>query len=181
MSTSPESSGSERVQIGIIVGAHGIKGEIRVHPTTDFPERFFDMRTLCAQIPGKPKLELEVISARPHEGKGQILVTLSGIDDRTSAEALKGRFITVAPDDRVELPEGEYWIDSLIGLDVIDAESGEHLGKIEDVMPTGSNDVYQVRADDGSRKMVPAIGDVVREISLDDGSMRINLMEGLWD
>jgi 16S rRNA processing protein RimM len=169
------------VQIGRIVGAHGIGGEIRIHPLTDFPERFFEMKALCAQLPGKPDMELEVLSVRPHEAKGQLLVSVAGITDRDAAEALKGRIITVDPQERVELPEGEYWIDSLIGLDVIDAESGEHLGKIEDVMSTGSNDVYQVRTGGGDVKLVPAVGDIVAEISLESGTMRINVMEGLWD
>jgi 16S rRNA processing protein RimM len=169
------------VQIGRIVGAHGIGGEIRIHPLTDFPERFFEMKTLCAQLPGKPDKELEVLSVRPHEGKGQLLVSVSGITDKDSADALKGRIITVAPQERVKLPEGEYWIDSLIGLDVIEAESGEHLGKIEDVLSTGSNDVYQVRTGGGAVKLVPAVGDIIAEISLESGTVKINVMEGLWD
>jgi len=182
MSTSPKDpAGSQRVNIGWIVGAHGIAGEFRIHPTTDYPGRFFEMKTLCLETRGKPRIELEIISARPHEGKGQILIRASGVNDKDAADALKGRVVTIAPEERVELPEGEYWIDSLIGLDIIDDASGEHLGKIEDVMSTASNDVYQVRAGDGSIKMIPAIGDVVREISLPDGTMRITLIEGLWD
>jgi 16S rRNA processing protein RimM len=138
------------------------------------------MKTLRAKARGKPEIELEVISVKPHEGKGQLLVTVRGIEDRDAAEALRGRVITVAPDERVELPEGEYWIDSLIGLDVIET-GGRHLGIIEDVLTTGSSDIYQVRADDGTLKMIPAIEDVVREISLNDGAVKVDLLEGLWD
>ena len=181
MSISPSESGIVRVQIGIIVGAHGIQGAIRVHPTTDYPERFMDMKALVAEHPSKPPVKLEVTGIKFHEGKGQVLVTAEGVNDRDAAEALKGRVITVAPDERVELPKGEYWIDSLIGLDVIDDGSGEHLGKLEEVMSTGGNDVYLIRANDGSQKLIPAIADVIREIAPEKGAMRINVLEGLWD
>ncbi|MDR1138149.1 MAG: ribosome maturation factor RimM [Synergistaceae bacterium] len=177
----------DRIQIGRIVGAHGVRGEIRIMPTTDYPERFFGMKTLRAEFSGgvgassKPAILLKVTGIRPHEGKGQILVTADGIDDKNSADELKGRVITVAPDERVELPEGEYWIDSLIGLNVIDDDRHEHLGKIEDVMSTGSNDIYQIRTGNGAMKLIPAVGDVIRSISLDEGVIRIHVLEGLWD
>jgi 16S rRNA processing protein RimM len=164
-----------------------VRGEIRIVPTTDYPERFFGMKTLFAEFYGdsddssKPPILLEVTGIRPHEGKGQVLVAADGIDDKDSADAMKGYVITVAPDERVELPEGEYWVDSLIGLDVVDDDGGEYLGKIEDVISTGSNDVYRVKTEDGGAKLIPAIEDVVRSISLDEGVMRIHVMEGLWD
>lgn len=181
MSTSSKDASAGRTQIGRILGAHGIKGVLRVHPLTDYPERFFEMEKLYAEKPGKPPRELDVLDVASHTGKGQILVSVAGVSDRDGAEKLAGYLITVTPDERVELPEGEFWIDSLIGLKVVDAENGEHLGNIEDVMSTGSNDVYQVRACDGSLKMLPAIGDVVRDIDLDAGVMKVALMEGLWD
>jgi 16S rRNA processing protein RimM len=172
---------ADRTTIGKIVGAHGVKGTLRIYPLTDYPERFLGMRTLHVEMPGKPHRELEVISITSHEGKGQFLAAVSGVSDRDSAEAFSGYVVTVAHDERVNLPEGEYWIDSLIGLDVLDAESGDKLGVIEDVMSTGGNDVYKVRAEDGSVKMIPAVADIVREIDVAGGSVRVFLMEGLWD
>lgn len=172
---------SGRTLIGRILGAHGIKGVLRIHPLTDYPDRFFHMDKIHIEKPGKPPRELEVVDIAPHEGKGQILLTVAGVSDRDAAEMFAGYAITVAPEERVELPAGEYWIDSLIGMDVIDLESGEHLGNIEDVMSTGSCDVYAVRTPDGALKMIPAIGDVVREIDTDTGCMKVVLMEGLWD
>jgi 16S rRNA processing protein RimM len=183
MSTSPEAGGNvpARVQIGRIVGSHGVRGTLRIHPLTDYPERFFDMKTLHVEKPGKPAKDLEVLSVSSHEGKGQILVTVTGINDCDRAKEFAGWLITVAGDERVELPEGEYWIDSLIGMDVVDSQSGEHLGKIDDVMSTGSNDIYQVRTPDGTPKLVPAVADVIREIDVDSGVMKVTLPEGLWD
>lgn len=139
------------------------------------------MKKLYIEKPGKPYRVLEVLKVSGHEGKGQILVAAVGITDRDRAEELSGYRITVAPDERVELPEGEYWIDSLIGLSVINAESGEHLGKIEDVMSTGSSDLYQVRTPNDETKIIPAIADIVREIDVEAGLMRVSLIEGLWD
>jgi 16S rRNA processing protein RimM len=169
------------VKIGRIVGAHGIKGAIRIFPLTDYPERFLGMRTLNVERNGRPDAVLEVQNISSHEGKGQFLVRVAGIDDRDAANALKGCFVTVARDERVELPEGEYWVDSIIGLTVIDDASGDIMGRVEDVMSTGGNDVYLIRSDDGSAKMLPAIGEVVKKIDIDAGFMRINPMEGLWD
>ncbi|MDR0649354.1 MAG: ribosome maturation factor RimM [Synergistaceae bacterium] len=183
MSTSPDigKSGKRRVQIGYIAGAHGMEGVLRVVPTTDYPERFFDMETLVAEQAGKPPLSLKITGVKHHSGKGQILISAEGVDGRDAAEALKGRKITISPEERVELPEGEYWIDSLIGLEVIDDESGVHLGSIEEIMNTGNNDVYRIRTDDGALKLIPAIRDVIRDISLEHGTVRVKLLEGLWD
>ena len=183
MSTSPdtEKNGKKRVQIGYIAGAHGVGGVLRLVPTTDYPERFFDMETFVAEYPGKSPLSLKITEVKHHSGKGQMLISAEGIGDRGAAEALKGWKITISPEERVKLPEGEYWIDSLIGLDVIDDESGAHLGSIVEIMNTGSNDVYQGRTDDGALRLIPAIRDVVRKISLERGTVRVRLPEGLWD
>jgi 16S rRNA processing protein RimM len=166
--------------IGKIIGAHGIKGVLKIHPLTDFPRRFFDMKKLRIERPGKPSRELDVLNVALHEGKGQILVTALGVNDRDAAEELSGWVITVSNEERAELPEGEYWIDSLIGLDVRDMESGDCLGVIDDVMQTGNHDVYQVSTPDGPR-MIPAVAEVVREIDLEAGVMKVTLPEGLWD
>lgn len=188
-----------RVLIGRVVGAHGIKGAVRVHPLTDYPERFLEMDRLYLERAPKPPKILEVERVSSHEGKGQFLFSLRGVESRDAAEALTGCLVTVAPEERVSLPEGEYWIDSLIGLEVRGRIASEEesetpqlenledlsqldvLGKIEDVMPTGSNDVYLVRTPDGAAKLIPAIADVVRRIDLEAGVMIVALPEGLWD
>jgi 16S rRNA processing protein RimM len=158
-----------------------MEGTLRIYPLTDYPERFKDMKKLYAEIPGKPPRELVVRKMSFHSGKGQILVAVDGINDRDTAEALSGGVITVGRDERVNLQEGEYWVDTLIGMDVSDLESGEHLGVIEDVIPIGPHDIYQVRAADGTFKMIPAVAEVVREIDVDSSCVKVSLPEGLWD
>lgn len=172
---------SERVQIGRILGAHGIKGALRVYPLTDYPARFFEMDTLYVERTGKPPLKLAVQKVASNESRKQLLVTVAGIEDRDGAEALAGAFITVSREERVTLGEGEYWIDSLLGMDVFDVDGDRHLGKVEDVMPTGGNDVYRIRTPDGDLKMIPAVASVVRDIDVNAGVMKISLLEGLWD
>lgn len=183
MSTSRDESGrpQSRVLIGTIVGAHGVKGTLRIHPLTDYPERFLHMKVLHVERLGAPSRELAILSASRHVGKGQVLVTVAGITDRDGAEALAGYVVTVAQEERVSLSEGEYWIDSLIGLAVINEANEERLGVIEDVMSTGSSDLYLVRTEAGEEKMLPAIEDVVREIDVNGGFVRVCLIEGLWD
>ncbi|MDR1915063.1 MAG: ribosome maturation factor RimM [Synergistaceae bacterium] len=181
MSISLNSGNTERISIGKIVGAHGIRGGIRILPLTDYPERFFGMERIYIEKSGRPHRILDIESIRPHDAKGQLLAMVSGVTDRDAAEALTGYIVTVAPEERVELPDGEYWIDSLIGLDVLDDVSGEYLGKVEDVMSTGGNDVYQVRTPSGEVKIIPAIEQVVRNIDLEKGAMIITVIEGLWD
>jgi 16S rRNA processing protein RimM len=139
------------------------------------------METLVAEQAGKPPLSLKVTGVKDHPGKGQILISADGVNDRDAAESLKGRTITVSQEERVKLPEGEYWIDSLIGLEVIDDESGERLGGLEEIINTSGNDVYLIRTDDGALNPIPAVRDVIRGISLENGTMRIKLLEGLWD
>jgi 16S rRNA processing protein RimM len=87
----------------------------------------------------------------------------------------------VAPEDRVPLEEGVYWIDDIIGLEVVEDETDAVLGVVEDVMPTGSNDVYEVRTPDGVLKMIPATGEVIRKVDLEARQIRVHLLEGLWD
>jgi 16S rRNA processing protein RimM len=158
-----------------------VSGTLRIHPLTDYPERFLEMKRLHIEKQGKSPRELEIRRASSHDGKGQILVMVDGVNDRDEAEALSGWLVTISPDERVDLPDGEYWIDSLIGLSVVDAESGDCLGAVEDVMPTGGNDIYLVRTTDGDTRMIPAVGEIVREIDIHSGVMKVRLLEGLWD
>ncbi|WP_281746087.1 ribosome maturation factor RimM [Thermanaerovibrio acidaminovorans] len=179
-------SDRSRVTVGRIVGTHGIKGSLKLKPLTDYPERFLHMETLYLELPQvkgrhRPPRELKILDVRFQDGKDLFIVTLEGIDTIEMAEDLKGALITVAPEDRVPLEEGVYWIDDIIGLEVVEDETDAVLGVVEDVMPTGSNDVYEVRTPDGVLKMIPATGEVIRKVDLEARQIRVHLLEGLWD
>jgi 16S rRNA processing protein RimM len=167
------------VVVGVVAAPHGLKGRVRIHPLTDHPERFFGMdRLLLSPRNGVPR-EYALVSAEPAD-RG-ILVELEGIGDRDQAETLRGAQVLVAPENRVELQEGEYWIDDIIGMSVVEEESGRPLGIVEDVLRTGANDCYVVRTPEGMLKYLPAIRDVVRSIDPKGKVLRATLIEGLWD
>ena len=174
-------SDPERIAIGKIIGVHGIRGTMRIYPLTDYPERFFDMESLHITLPGGAERDLAVDNIRAHEGKGVLLFISPDVTSREAAEALRGSLITVGIDDRVSLGKDEYWIDDIVGIEVMNLENGELLGKVEGVMETGSNDVYEVRKCDGSLGMIPAIAEVVESVDIEAGKIFVRLPEGLWD
>lgn len=174
-------AGDKRITIGKIVGTHGVNGKMTILPLTDYPERFYDMEELVLEMPGKPTRTLKIKGVSPYEGKGLFFLRAEGVNDKETAETYKGSVITVAKDERVELPEDEFWIDDLIGLEVTDNASGDVLGTIEEVMQTGSNDVYMVRTPDGTMKPIPAMQEVVNKVDLENRKILVTIPEGLWD
>ncbi|MFA5622347.1 MAG: ribosome maturation factor RimM [Thermovirgaceae bacterium] len=170
------------VIIGRVLGAHGIRGEIKVLPLTDFPDRFLGMERLEVFRPvGKCVASLTVRSIRFHEAKGLFLVETEEIGDRDKAGGLQGGFVMVKSSERVPLPEGSYWVEDVVGLKVVSSGTGEEIGKVEDVLQTGAHDVYSVRTTRGDVRMLPAVREVVLRISLKERIMEVRPLEGLWD
>ncbi len=181
MSKRTETNSAQRTTIGKIVGAHGINGTMLILPLTDYPERFFDMEELVLEKQGKPMQTLTIRRIWPYEGKGTFFLQASGIIDRESAETLKGSVITVTDDERVELPEDEYWIDDIVGLKAVENGTGRELGVLEEIMFTGSNDVYMIRTPEGALKPIPAMADAVNSVDIAGGVITVTIPEGLWD
>lgn len=181
MSKRTETNSAQRTTIGKIVGAHGINGTMLILPLTDYPERFFDMEELVLEKQGKPMQTLTIRRIWPYEGKGTFFLQASGIIDRESAETLKGSVITVTNDERVELPEDEYWIDDIVGLKAVENGTGRELGVLEEIMFTGSNDVYMIRTPEGALKPIPAMADAVNSVDIAGGVITVTIPEGLWD
>ena len=176
-----EPEGEKRTVIGKIVGTHGVRGNMLIAPITDFPERFLDMEELVLELPGKPRRTLKVRAITPYEGKGTFFLTAEGVTDKDTAESYKGSLITVAQDERVELPEDEFWIDDIIGLSVEENGSGKLLGTVEEIMETGSNDVYLIRTPEGELKPIPATDQAVNKVDLENKRLLVTIPEGLWD
>lgn len=117
------------------------------------------------------------IAASTGRHSNQVILKLEGVDDSDAARGLIGQWLTAPPDSAPQLPEGEYFHYQLLGLRVI-TEDQEELGTVAEIIQTGSNDVYVVSGE-GSEVLVPAIGQVVRRVDLEQGVMVVRLMEGL--
>lgn len=169
-----------RKAIGEITAPQGVRGEVRVQPFTDHPERFASLRQVWLGEPRNVRVTVE--QARPH--KGFWLVKLSGVDDRNQAETLRGVRLEVEPEDRAPLKPDEFYVDDLIGLPVITVE-GRQLGRLEEVLQTGANDVWVVRGDPARGEvrevLLPALRDVVRQVDLAAGRLVVAPLPGLLD
>lgn len=165
----------ERIIIGEIINTQGVKGEVRVFPITDFPERFFEEEEFKV-IKGEDFKVLKVERVREH--KQFIVIKFKGVDSMNDAESLKGYSIIINRDELKELPEGRYYIMDILGLKVITTE-GEEIGEVKDVLKTGANDVYVVKRPAGVDVLIPVIDPVVKEVNLEKGQIVIELMEGL--
>ena len=163
------------LETGKITGTHGLKGEVRVQSWADSPEFMTQFRELYLDRGAK---KIEITAARVH--KNMLIMKIRGIDSMDEADKLREKVLYISRYD-VELDEGTYFIQDLIGLNVLDDDTGERIGRLDDVSETGANDVYHIRTDDGRVYLIPAVPDVVRDISVDDGVMRIFKMKGLFD
>ena len=169
MSPSVPDASNERIVIGRVGAAHGIRGEVRIIPLTDFPARFAALREVMV---GDELLHIE--SVKP-QGKN-FLMRFREYTVREDAQKLTGRLLTVARAEAAPLDEGEYYVFDIVGLTVYDEENNE-LGTVENVLRTGSNDVYAVRSEDGREILIPALRKVVRTIDVPNGRMTVRLSE----
>jgi 16S rRNA processing protein RimM len=158
------------VAVGRILGPWGLRGDLRVEPLTDFPERFEPGCSLYVE-------GVAYVIERCRWHKGKVHIKLSGIDSVAAAEALRQRFLEVPEKDLKPLSEGEYYQFQILGLEVRTTE-GEPLGKVTQILSTGSNDVFVVRGE-GGELLIPALDDVIKAIDLDEGRMEVELVEGL--
>lgn len=162
--------------VGKIVNTHGIRGDVRVMPTTDFvAERFAKGQDLYLQQAGEP-LKLTVESARQH--KGFILVKFVGYDNINDVQAFREHELMVSGKDQQPLEDGQYYYHQIIGLSVKTVD-GEELGTIKEILSPGANDVWVVQRDGKKDLLLPVIDDVVKDVDLDAGEVTVELMEGL--
>lgn len=163
------------ISVGVVSGAHGIKGELKVLPTTDEPGRFRLLKSISLEYPANTLKEYPVQAVRFQ--KSAVLLKLDGIDNRTNAEQLKGLELKIPRDSCLKLPEDHYYYFQLIGLLVYSVD-GEYLGKLTDVMEMPANDVYIIK-DAANEFLIPAIKDVIKAVDLENGIMTIEVLEGL--
>lgn len=167
------------LETGKIVALHGIRGEVRCQYYSDTADFLCDIAEDCGLYLDKSgNKSIDVSRAYPH--KNVVIMKIEGVDSPEAAQPLIGKTLYVDRED-IELEEGTYFIQDIIGLTVFDADSGECYGKITDVYQNGATDVYSIRKENGTELMFPCIPEIVLETDIENGKMIIRPLEGLFD
>ncbi|MBQ8600894.1 MAG: 16S rRNA processing protein RimM [Clostridia bacterium] len=161
----------ELLEAGKIINTHALKGEVRIFPYCDSADFLCDVKKLY--IDGE---SYKINAARVH--KGQALIKFKGVNSIEEAEALLGKLVYFDKKD-IQLEEGQFFIEDIIGLTVEDIDTGEIYGKVTEVFTTGANDVFEVTGD--RVLLVPKIDQVVLEINLKEEKILIRPLEGLFE
>ena len=164
------------LELGQIVGTHGIKGEIRVNPWCDSPDFAKGFNTVYSDNTGA--FPIKVTACRSHGNI--ILMKLENVNTMNDAEKIKNRMLYIKRDD-ADLPDGTWFIEELIGCTVFDADTGKEYGKISDVSPTGANDVWHITDANSNEYLIPSIKEVVIEVNVEENFVKIRPMKGIFD
>lgn len=165
----------DMLQVGVITDTHGVRGEVKVFPTTDDPARFKRSQKIILDT-GKEMLPLKVQNVKFF--KQFVILKFEGIDDINDIEKYKKRPLLVSREDAVPLGEDEYFIADMIGL-FVETEDGERFGTLKDVIGTGANDVYVIDSEEHGEVLIPAIKECILDVDIRAGRMKIHLMDGL--
>ena len=165
------------MQVGIITSTHGVRGEVKVYPTTDDPRRFRRLKEVVLDT-GKEKMNLEIEGVKFF--KQFVILKFKGLDNINDIEKYRQKSLYVTRKNAVRLQRDEYFIADLIGLKVQD-EDGKELGTVKDVIETGANDVYEVEMADGRSLLLPAIKQCILNVDVENGMMQVHVLEGLLD
>lgn len=167
----------EFLRVGTIASTHGIRGEVKVFPTTDDVKRFKKLKH-CFLDTGKERIPLEVESVKFF--KQFAILKFKDCDNINDVEKYKGKDLLVDRANAVKLQKDEYFIADLIGLKVV-TDEGNDFGTLKDVLQTGANDVYVIDGTDGKEYLFPVIRECVLDISLEKGIVTVHIMPGLLD
>ena len=164
----------QRFQVGVITSTHGVRGEVKVFPTTDDASRFKKLKQVILDT-GKEDIELEITSVKFF--KNMVILKFKGIDDMDTANKYRQKSLYVTRENAVKLAKNEYFIADLIGVKVTTDED-EELGELTDVLQTGANDVYVIQTSNGEI-LLPAIKECIKEVDIEAGTMVVHLLPGL--
>ena len=165
------------LRVGVISSTHGVRGEVKVYPTTDDVNRFKKLKKVVLDT-GREYLDLEVSGVKFF--KNQVILKFKGIDNINDIEKYKGKDLLVKREDAVALEENENYVADLIDLKVV-TDEGQVLGVLTEVMETGANDVYVVETEDGKELLLPAIRDCILDVDLETEVMTVHILPGLFD
>lgn len=163
------------LQIGVITQTHGVRGEVKVFPTTDDPARYKKLKKVMLDT-GKEQLPLEIQGVKFF--KQFVILKFKGIDNINDIEKYKRCPLLVAREDAIPLEENEYFIADMIGMEV-QTEDGEIFGTLKDVIETGANDVYVIESVMHGEVLVPAIKECILDVNIEEQKMKIHLLDGL--
>lgn len=163
------------LKVGVITTTHGVRGEVKVYPTTDEPERFLELDYVLLDT-GREKLHLDIQNVKFF--KNLVILKFKGVDNINDIEKYKGCDLWIPREEGQELGEDEYYIADLLGISVV-LEDGTVFGTLKDVMETGANDVYVVETKDGKEVLLPAIHECILDVNLEENTMTVHLMKGL--
>lgn len=167
----------DTLRVGVITSTHGIRGEVKVFPTTDDVKRFKNLKEVLLDT-GKELKPMEIQQVKFF--KHMVILKFKGYDTINDIEIFKGKDLLVTRECAVELGPDENFIVDLIGLSV-ETDEGELLGNLTDVLVTGANDVYEVTRPDGRKVLLPAIKQCVLNVDLEAGKVLVHIMDGLLD
>ena len=163
------------LQVGVISSTHGVRGEVKVFPTTDDAKRFKKLKNVILDT-GREHLPLEIESVKFF--KNLVILKFKGYDNINDIEKYKGKSLLVDRENAVRLRRDEYFIADMIGMSV-STEDGEDFGTLKDVLETGANDVYIIDSPKHGEVLIPAIKQCILSVDVEEGKMVIHLMEGL--
>lgn len=162
-------------KVGVITSTHGIRGEVKVFPTTDDPKRFKKLKKVLLDT-GREQLDMEIESVKFF--KNMVILKFKGIDNINDVEKYRQKELYVTRENAIKLQKDEYFLADLVGLKVV-TDEGEDLGEVTDVIQTGANDVYVIECADGEEILVPAIKECILNVDIEAGQMDIHLLPGL--
>lgn len=165
----------KQLQVGVISSTHGIRGEVKVFPTTNDAARFKQLKKVYLDT-GWEQIELQIEQVKFF--KQFAILKFKGIDNINDIEKYRGKSLLIDREDAVELEEDEYYIADMLGMEVY-TEDGAFFGKLKDVMETGANDVYIIDTQEHGEVLLPAIRDCILDVDVEKSRMTIHLMEGL--
>lgn len=167
---------ADLIKIGQITSSHGVRGEVRVYPLTDFLERFATLKTALLGPEAKPvRVKYRTVV------KNMIILSIEGVTDRDEADKLRGQYLQVPKTEVHKLPEGHYYVFDLEGLNVVDPE-GNPLGRLVEVNQSSpAHDIYVVETPDRKRYMVPAVQRFIKQIDVPGGKIVIQPIPGLLE
>ena len=165
------------LRVGVISSTHGVRGDVKVYPTTDDANRFKKLKKVVLDT-GREYIDLEISGVKFF--KNQVILKFKGIDNINDIEKYKGKDLLVHREDAVKLEENENYVADLSDLKVV-TDEGQVLGCLTEVMETGANDVYVVETEDGKELLLPAIRDCILDVDLDEEVMTVHILPGLFD